>query len=250
MVAAREFMPEGAITAARIESLFAEVFAAWSRDWFRDARVSLQLAAGHRNFPAMPGDFGSRQASVISVPNIEMSAIGGRRLLEAALAVNLEGLQSTKADRRVMDLFLDQITRDLIERLNFDVSAAASPAVLLDLKLNGISVAALSLPGDTLITRMRKAMRLSGKRVAFPCGRLEAAGPALVSIEGVLGTAQLTIRDLTDLAPGDVIVLDRRLDEPAGLRIVGGHHPIKWGHLTPDRAHNAVTVALDKKGNV
>lgn len=59
------------------------------------------------------------------------------------------------------------------------------------------------------------------------------AGLATVVVTAELGSAQVTMRDIMTLEEGDVLLLDRKMDAPADLRlrdaVVSGGHPVQCG---------------------
>ena len=70
--------------------------------------------------------------------------------------------------------------------------------------------------------------------------RLGALPSAPVALDAVVGCADLELGELARLAAGDVIVLDRRLDEPLALQL--GAQPVARIHLGTAAGGKAVQV--------
>jgi flagellar motor switch/type III secretory pathway protein FliN len=70
--------------------------------------------------------------------------------------------------------------------------------------------------------------------------RLRALQSAPVGLDAVVGCADLELGELARLAAGDVIVLDRRLDEPLALQL--GAQPVARIHLGTAAGGKAVQV--------
>jgi flagellar motor switch/type III secretory pathway protein FliN len=104
-----------------------------------------------------------------------------------------------------------------------------SPALPFVIALSPALVAA-SLP---------KAPAARGRREAL-AARSGAVESCAVELQAVVGNAELELGELARLAPGDVIVLDCRLDEPLALKL--GEHPVARVQLGTARGTKAVQV--------
>jgi flagellar motor switch/type III secretory pathway protein FliN len=104
-----------------------------------------------------------------------------------------------------------------------------SPALPFVIALSPALVAA-SLP---------KAAARRGGREAL-AARSGAVETCAVELQAVVGNAELELGELARLAPGDVIVLDRRLDEPLALQL--GVHPVARVQLGTADGGKAVQV--------
>ncbi|MFL6573090.1 MAG: FliM/FliN family flagellar motor switch protein [Burkholderiales bacterium] len=70
--------------------------------------------------------------------------------------------------------------------------------------------------------------------------RSGAVETSVVELQAVAGNAELELGELARLAPGDVIVLERRLDEPLALQL--GVHPVARVQLGTAQGARAVQV--------
>jgi flagellar motor switch/type III secretory pathway protein FliN len=104
-----------------------------------------------------------------------------------------------------------------------------SPALPLVIALSPALVAA-SLP-------KAPAGRAGREALAARAGAVESCA---VELQAVAGNAELELGELARLAPGDVIVLERRLDEPLALQL--GGHTVARVQLGTARGGKAVQV--------
>jgi len=104
-----------------------------------------------------------------------------------------------------------------------------SPALPLVIALSPALVAA-SLP-------KAPARRAGREPLAARSGAVETCA---LELQAVAGNAELELGELARLAPGDVIVLDRRLDEPLALQL--GVHPVARVQLGTALGARAVQV--------
>ena len=106
-----------------------------------------------------------------------------------------------------------------------------SPALPLVIALSPALVAA-SLP-------KAPAGRAGREPLAARSGAVETCA---VELQAVAGNAELELGELARLAPGDVIVLDRALDEPLALQL--GVHPVARVQLGTALGARAVQVVM------
>jgi flagellar motor switch/type III secretory pathway protein FliN len=68
----------------------------------------------------------------------------------------------------------------------------------------------------------------------------------VIVLQAVLGVAELTVTELAALCQGDVLLLDRRLEQPLALCAEGGR-PVVSGHLCAHDGQRALQIAAPAK---
>jgi len=238
----RAFLPASAITTQRLERAFGHVLTGWCSDWFGRGHASLRQTSARHGRSVVPG--GAIHTSKHESPGIELSALGKRRLIEAALSSDLEGVQQSDADRAILGGLADEIASDLDERLRAVLGGEESaPLSTLELVLDGQAIGTLAVSARALAEVLRRTVKTRNTPTAFAASRLEAATLTPITIDAVLGSAGVSLKDLADLSVGDVIVLDAGLDTAAAVRIAGTHQVIAVGRLASHPSHNALTIA-------
>jgi hypothetical protein len=212
---ARAWLPPGAFLLSNVERGLGEVLASWSRHWFGVA--SAAVSACRDNTP-VPADC---LTSDVAAGSLVLPPRGKRHLIEAALAIDLSDVELAEADRPVIDELADQIARDLLEQLGMTFDDALSDKSLaITVTLAGRELLTLQLPESGVARRVRAALpaaRPSGALVS----RRRALGLTEVTLDGLLGRGALTMRELGDLAVGDVILLRQPVAGKAQLRLAG-----------------------------
>jgi len=105
-------------------------------------------------------------------------------------------------------------------------------------------------PGLPLVIALSPALvaaslpkALAGRAGREPlAARSGAVETCAVELHAVAGNAELELGELARLAPGDVIVLDRRLDEPLALNL--GVHPVARVQLGTAHGGKALQVVM------
>lgn len=239
----RAFLPAEALTGGRIRQALSEALDGWSRAWFASARADVAPGGAGRLSVA------DEQADAVGqYARLSLSGGGKRRLLEAALGEGLEGKVLSPADRHLLDAFHAGLAADLVERIDRLLGREAGPQMRLELTLGGRPIGALRVSREAVVALVRRALPASSGATAFPISRVVAVAHLPVAVEAVLGTALVTIDDAKGLAAGDVIVLDRRVDEAAQLRMDGGGAIVARGRLVPHERGNSLIIDTSAKG--
>jgi len=95
---------------------------------------------------------------------------------------------------------------------------------------DGAEALRLAIPKAPVIA-FRKAAVAAPPRRSPPAPRRKALAAAPIRVEARLGSARLSLEELRSLAPGDVLLLERRLDEPAELFAAGDARAFAAGRL-------------------
>jgi flagellar motor switch/type III secretory pathway protein FliN len=234
----REWLPKEAFTREVVRPALSELLSAWSQRWFVHARADVGSVRGGEprvvQSPVIAGD----------CAEIELSGRGKRNLLEALTGVELAGLTLNEADHRVLDAFAGDALADLLAAIDDKVAGKGNDGalVIVSLVLGGKEMCSLFLPEHVLIPAMKGAMARRREAVGRPRGCLEALRPVRLSIEAVVGKAELSLHDLQHLSVGDVVVLDAPLKDGISLRLAGSGRAIGRGKLGRAGAHPTVQL--------
>lgn len=219
----RDWLPPQVAERPAVRGKVAEVVGVWRRSWFQDLPLDvIRWELVMKDVYAAPESGGRTFGGAIGA---HVGARALTRLIEAAMDVSLlDGL--TDADRRVVDDVAAQMVEDLLASL--ESGLGLDPRQTSPKAGAGVRAAIGSDAGGVLLwifLPMPALMALGQASLPpppAPVGKLTARRGALgdqeVEIEAILGGARLRLSDLASLAPGDVLVLDRALGEPAELR--------------------------------
>jgi len=148
-----------------------------------------------------------------------------------ALGFDLSRLEATADDQKVLDGFLLALFQDLVDALDDAlISRGAEPdapstrADLLSVILNdgaGRAVATIEAPKAQLIQALLNALPPPRPATGTLTSLTEACADVLVDVKVRIGAALIALPDARRLAPGDVVVLDRRVDQAMDV-VAGG----------------------------
>jgi len=226
----REWLPRDAFTTDVVRPALTGLLADWSQRWFRRARADVgdvEIGAAR-----------SGQTAIVEAEcaEVALSGPGKRHLLEALLGAALSGPALSKGDHRLLDAFATDAVADLLARIDALAAGRGRDGALLAiaLTLDGREMARLFLPEDVLVPAMKAAMARRRNATEAPQARLLALNPVCLTVEAVLGRADLALGDLRHLSVGDVVVLDTSVREPVELLLSGTARCIGRGRLGRD----------------
>jgi flagellar motor switch/type III secretory pathway protein FliN len=221
-----------------VKAVLAETVERWSKRWF--AKAAAAIAAVHRAESAAP----SSQARLVtgSLAQAELNGRGKRALIEASLDVDLAGQALSEGDHAVLEAFAGAAVQDFVALLDEKFRSAADEGgarVRIALSLAGTELLAVTLPRHVLVPAMRGRLGAPRAGKETPKSRLGALASTRVTAEAVLGHVEIALGDLNTLGVGDVVILDRALQDPVELRLSAGQR-IARGKLS----RNAGRVAI------
>ncbi|MEI9930270.1 MAG: FliM/FliN family flagellar motor C-terminal domain-containing protein [Rhizomicrobium sp.] len=233
-VGARAWLPKSAFTREAVEGALSEPLQAWAARWF--ARATLGVARV---------DFSS-EASIAPASNIrltgsgvevELTGIGKRHLLEAALDADLSNNVLTGPDRRLLDMFVRNVLEDLVSQFEKTFGPNIENdgnRVIARLALAGHDVLTLHVPEVSLIAVLKRSKHRENSPASTLVRRSAALRHTVLHAYGYLGSTEIGIAELEALGAGDVLVLDRALDENIDLRLTDGGTTFLRGRLCED----------------
>ena len=249
----REWLPPGAAESGAARRLVDEAVGQWSAKWFVRAEA---VAAGHATArgAAPRRQSGWRSAGAVAT---SQSAAEALRLAGLALGADPEQLVLSEADRDLIDRFSAMVAADLASSLEqgFGIDAAAAAAAPAEDPFAGDGGLAftvsdraerpllqVAIPAAALVPFLKGAMAAPRRRGA-PVARLGRAFESTpVAIEARLGTTTLPLGELAGLAVGDVLILDRMVEEGAELAFARSGRPFAQGAIMP--GESAISLLL------
>jgi flagellar motor switch/type III secretory pathway protein FliN len=233
---ARAWLPKDAFSLEAVGACLSGPLSAWAERWF--VRTPAAVAAVRAGEPTAAAP--APQSLNIEGVNaaLELSGRGKRRLLEAALDIDLADQPLSEGDRRLLDAFAQKIAQDLVsaldETLSIDDDGATGAPVVSTIAVGGHDVFSL-LVSDHVLAPLIKARVVDSCPPARPLiRRIEALKRTKLNAHGFLGRAELGLDELESLNVGDVLVLDRALAEPVELRLAGRETAMARGRLCQD----------------
>lgn len=229
---AEKWIPIGAAASGTVIEAADGVVRAWSQHWFAAATLKASRTRAIDPKLKRPAADGWRVYGAAAALNIDRAKVRG--LLSLLLDAALEQLPSSSADDDVLAALEKQVLEDLALRFDTAFGGQAQPsqsmntlqdpfqpyggievtisdgvdAELLNVALPLSRVAAVAAP---LTPRARHTLT--------PIG--EALGPTTVELEATVGTATLSFGELRGLGLGDVLVLNRALDQGVEVSVRG-----------------------------
>ena len=244
----REWLPAEALDGTAVRRLVGEAVALWAPNWFARPDVAAAEFKACRGAAARRAT-GWRVARAIgtALPSSETLRLAG-----LALGAEPERLVLSEADRDVIGRFTASIAGDLagaieaalgLDPLEAGFSAEADDPFAGD---GGLQFSVtdrrdrpllhVAIPSAALVP-FRKGAISPTRRRASPLARLDRAFEATaVRVEARLGKAVLPLRELAGLAVGDVIILDRAVDDGAELSLRSSGRPFARGAIMPGDA--------------
>lgn len=240
---ARAWLPKEAFSLEAVGACLSGPVAAWAERWF--VRAPAAIAAVRADVP--DAAHASHPGLVIEGANavLELNGHGKRRLLEAALDVDLSAQVLSEADRRLLDEFARRVVRDLAvlveESLAAD-SGGGDLTIVSTLAIAGHEALSVSIGDGALAPAIKAAMAGTGAPKPALARRSEAIKRTTLTVRGHLGRAELAFDELENLNVGDVLILDRNLAEPVELKLPGIDVPLARGRLS--QSDGALSIQL------
>jgi hypothetical protein len=241
-----------------------QALADWGKDWLSDALCSIDAPAAHAGNSAdsaairwLTADVDDRTALAIGSPLSWTQKVGA--LLAGAAELGAEGAPASPVSQHLADTLLHSLAAALLQAagaafdparvfwgertlsLREESSRPGSGWVAVSCRFDSADQSLL-LFSPALVSGFIGAepgLRKSAPAAAVPVRRAVELQP--VVLEVIAGGAELTLRDLQTLEVGDVIRLDRRLDELLRLGVLGGE-AVCSGHLGAAKGHKAVQL--------
>jgi flagellar motor switch/type III secretory pathway protein FliN len=215
----RPWLPPEAFSLGNVGRALAGALAAWGEYWLGDNTIMVAEVWQVRAANA------ADQTLHVTAGVLSARAPGRakRALLERALGASLEGEGLSERDHQLLDAFGAKMLDDLLQRITSaaDVLDGGGDRVSVVVADGGDELCFIDMAGEALVPLIRSTMFQGEDRAPTLIPRLKAVRPSRVTVEAQLGTAILTMGDLSDVAIGDVIRLERKADAPVEMVISG-----------------------------
>jgi flagellar motor switch/type III secretory pathway protein FliN len=237
----REWLPLEIVGHTAVRAALADAVEAWSDHWFRRHRLTVgSIVAATAGSAARDGGWSWKRFGEAVAINLSANS----PTPFAAWLLDGEGdpLLTSAADRVILDDLETTMLADLATRIEQNLGMAgamqdgvaeiADPlgedggAVVGLKEASGAAVLRLAIPRPVMAGFVKTKAPRRRPAAHRPDPRVEALRATEVRLEACLGAAELSLADLQNLAPGDVLVLDTRLDGLAALTVEGGVSPL------------------------
>lgn len=246
----REWLPYNALTHDIVGETIERAVVQWSERWFVGAHACVKGLKPVSGAPRHEDDAGWRVYGQVVALQAGRNALAD--MVDAAMDIDTETMILTEGDKYLRAALEQQILTSLAWELEqaFDLprsrpeSASSRPESIWDPLADGggviVSLAARSgrdiltaaVPVDLVLPKIKAYLGPAARRPE-PLRPLGAAlGSANITIEALVGKATLTLTELSDLVVGDVLVLDRTMDQPVDIAAAGSHQIFAKAMLT------------------
>ena len=218
----------GAPLVARLQAATGAALRGWSQHWGIDAsctaRPADEAASATGPDASWLVEHGAQPAVRLAWPGSLHDALG--RALYRLAAAPASGTLAADSVRHVADDLLRRLAEAwFVERWNAAGSEApvAKPLprrwlALVDVRL---TIAGLTLAASIPALRFR-GTAAAPPRLLSPAATMAAFAAVPARVEAIVGQTELSLADVAQLQPGDVLVLDRRLLDSLSLRVAHG----------------------------
>lgn len=241
---ARAWLPREAFTVAHLDAALAPILRDWSACWFASSEFSVvDVRRDPRLSQALASSQIRRSRDVLE---ISAAGRGKRALIELGLGLELEGLSLNEHDHAVLDCMVGRLLGDLIDRAAHLIGSPSGTdlkmhSVTVAIGHRGVEVAQLSFPDWAIVDAIKASMSPT-KPSASLADPARALGDIAVTLEGQLGRIPLSIDELSNLAVGDILVIDRKHSASVDLVVQPGGRVAARGAL--HRHENRVAIKL------
>ncbi|HWW12225.1 MAG TPA: FliM/FliN family flagellar motor C-terminal domain-containing protein [Brevundimonas sp.] len=215
------WLPEGALSDPAALAPLDETLADWCRRWLPDDRLRCQAPVFGIG-PDPHSAVAEGRHFALQTPRTGPDALAAR-----AMAVDLARLEIGEGDRKIIDAFRDEMLADLSKTLDgaaglaADAPADRSGAVQIAVSDRDGRKVLILMTTRAVLAQMRRSRLPKRTARRSPLSSIRSAtADATVSVSAHLGSAVMPVSEARRLAAGDVIILDRNLDEPIELTTI------------------------------
>lgn len=234
----RPWLPEGVTRRQNVRAELERVVDGWAAAWFATPRLSAP-------------DFGRPQEGGPLTQPVSTSISPSDLLQLAALAAEVTDAPDalTGADRTLLrglgEVMIADLRRRIEDRLTIGpVAPVGGEALEVRLGLRGARPTLGVVIAEAALVGLAKSLMPLPATGGEPLsGVAQALTGTSLTVEAILGDANLTFGDLRGLAVGDVLVLDTLLDGRLALCLPGSDQPFAAALLNPSADHLTVTVS-------
>ncbi|MFA5599810.1 MAG: FliM/FliN family flagellar motor switch protein [Phenylobacterium sp.] len=228
-----------------------EAVQAWSSKWFSGVKLAPSRWETVRSgLWAQLSEHGRVRGKTVG---LSCSDRGAMCLVAALLDAEPAELTPTEADRRIIEAFLEEALDDLLRALETALGSGAETDTVRgsrkDPRASGVRIGVgeaggvlfwLGLPLSAVLPLCEASLPPPPAASQELDTRLGAVAGQEVSLQAILGSVKLQLGELGGLATGDVLILDRPLDEPFDVTI--GATPLAGATLTQSDGWRAISL--------
>jgi len=255
----KSWLPFGVLARKAIKAPIGAAVGEWSTLWFgrRFQTVNFRPTE-HKPWSTADDSGWLRYGGMVA---LSYGAAARDRLIGSALDCPFASLALSPADEEVVGRFEADLFGDLAARieaaLGLESRPAAPPRGLdapfgpaggLEVEVrdpDGHSALRIAAPLEAVMPLCKASLPPPRRRLAIRSRRSEAIGAVQVTLQATLGHAEVGLADLRRLTQGDVLVLDRTLDEGAILASSDNGTPLARARLGADGDRMTLTVQID-----
>lgn len=245
----RYWLPAGTPPPRAVQAALAELVDAWSREWFAGealrALEALAPAAAERGLRETIWHV--CEGLAIGMPEDALAALGahamglamrtGRSPADLALLEKLGAACLDDLKRRAASAF-----RLPPEKWHISEAQAGDAAYRLDIGTPALAPRLTLHLGAGLFAQLVRT-RLTSPAAPPPLGlAVRALACIPVRLSATLGRCGISVAELSGIAPGDVLVLDRECGDPLPLALE--YRPLKRGTCTVTRSGDALALQI------
>lgn len=238
------WLPKNCFTSDLAEAVVADALGIWAGEWLGRSELAVGDAHDATGRQSMP-----TESIIVEHGGVVLSLAGrGKRmLLELAFKHSLRAGEFSPTDHKLLDAFSFRLSDALGRHLADHFKANA--ATVSDDHQTGFTILHLDeaiwqlrMPSSLLTSAI--IARVGGRTSNLPPlqRRSKTLGATRVTLSAVLGNVALTVKDVEELAIGDVLILDRSLDNPVEIRIQPGQALVSQGTLETQDNRIAIRI--------
>lgn len=229
---ASTWLPIGVADRQVLREKVAEPLERWSRKWL--AGVTLSVCRWEISTSGLWTDLAEHGRLMRKTVGVSCGDRGAMRLAAWLLDADLVDLVVTEGDRRITRALVDQALHDLIDHLEIALNLTtklepetSEPERDTGNRLGGVRVGVgadnggvgfwVGLPLATVLPICEASLPDPPLAIEPLQSCVVALAQETVRLEATLGSVRLALSELQALACGDVLILDRALDEPLDL---------------------------------
>lgn len=247
-VRVRDWLPQAAMDHDVVWQALETAIAQWDGQWFTTSYVEvaeMRSSATDSRLDDGGADWRTCRAAIA----IRAGRGGLSRLVERALDLRADMPKPAEADRRLLDRFEERLLESLAEGLEAAFGVKDEPradtyrptdpfsgddgllVVLADSA--GRDLLTVAVPGKVVFRHVKASLPRPQARTSSLRPLTEALADVDIPMRAQLGKVELSLAELNDLAVGDVLVLDRRLEQAVDIVGHGAHDVFAKAVLTP-----------------
>jgi len=228
----REWLPWGVLSHEAVRETLEAAIGHWSGQWFAAPYAAVASVRPAMADPRPDGDgTGWRMYSTEIAIRAGRAALS--RMIYRALDLRADVPEPTPADARILAGLEEKILESLADTVERTFGVAGRPRqapektedplkesgglVVSVTEPTGREVLTLAIPAELVFRHVKASQGKPAPRPAALRPLPEALAGVSIAFEARIGTVELTLSELGELAVGDVLVLDRRLDQPVDI---------------------------------